>query len=242
MSTYKRPTIDSVEFRDESGSVIDYGNRWADLGVAPDEMYEVVDHPERFKPLHTIASAVVTHVTELFEVDSEEGYGLLSAYPHVPDPEYVDRVVRLTPRSPQAAPITFVWINSPAASIFAGALFHTSYPSCACNACDERWDACADELEEQVFSIISGGLSEHISKPKHPKWSYERGLGLVRGMGQTVSHSLLMRDGISEESGGSSAESIPAELLEAAQLKLRRAGISDSEEGWVPWPKKEPQP
>ncbi len=238
MSTYTRPFIEPLKFRDESGTVIDYGRRWADLEGPPESMYSVVEHPERFAPLHTVAAAVVAHLVENYDVDVEEGYSVLSGHRHAPGAEYVTRAVRLTPRSAFAAPVTLAWTNDPAIRVYAGALFETSSPSCSCEACDERWNECADRLEEQVFSITAGGLPEHVSEPKRPKWSFEWGKGLVQGMGQTISYRLRGLDGESEESGQTRAESVPAEMLESAQITLRAVHLASPTHAWMPWPKK----
>lgn len=239
MSIYTRPFIEALKFRDESGMVIDYGNRWANLDGPPDDMYSVIDHPERFAPLQTVAAAVVDYLTENYDVDVEEGYHLLAGYPHAPDIENIARVVRLTPRSEYAAPITFVWTTDPAIRIYAGVLFDASYPSCSCIACDERWNECADELEEQTFSIVAGGLSEEISEPKRPKWSFEWGKGFVQGMGQTISYRLRGRDGESEQSGQTRAEDTPAEILKSAQATLRAVHAVSSTREWMPWDEKQ---
>lgn len=232
---YTRPFIEALEFRDESGLVIDYGNRWANLDGPPENMYSAIDHPERFAPLHTVAAAVVDYLIENYDVDVEEGHHLLAGYPHAPDTENVARAVWLTPRSEYAASITFVWTTDPGIRIYAGVLFDAVYPSCSCNACDERWNECADELEDQTFSIVEGGLSEHISGPKRPKWSFEWGKGFIQGMGQTISYRLRRRDGESEQGGRTRAESVPAEILESAQTKLLAVHAASPTHGWIPW-------
>ena len=51
MTTYRRPAIAAVGFRDPEGRVIDYGNPWG--GYPPEDTYSVDTHPERFTPLHS---------------------------------------------------------------------------------------------------------------------------------------------------------------------------------------------
>lgn len=237
MSTYTRPFIEALEFRDATGTVIDYGNRWTDLDGPPEDTYSVIDHPERFAPLHTVATAVVEYLIENYDVDVEEGSHLLTERLH--DPEDVTRAVRLTPRSEYATPITFVWASDPAIRIYAGVFFDAVYPSCSCNACDERWNESAGALEEETFSIVEGGLSEDVSEPRRPKWSFDRGTGLVQGMGQTISFRLRGRDGDSEQSSQSRAENVPAATLESAQATLHAVHEASPTHGWLPWPEKQ---
>src|SRR5690625_4141229 len=74
MGGYVRPSVESVEFRDDDGNIIDYGNRWASRGgIPPEDSYSVDGHPERFAPLHTIAAALIDYLVSTYEVDVEEG-------------------------------------------------------------------------------------------------------------------------------------------------------------------------
>lgn len=235
VTSYTRPHIEARVFRDDSGAVIDYGNRWVDLDGPPEDSYSVVEHPERFAPLHVVATALVEHFADVYAVDLEEGIHLLAPHAHTPLAEQVRRVVRLTPHHQHAAPITFVWTDDPAVWIYAGALFQSIYPSCSCNACDEDWEYCADEMEGQTFAIVEGGLSEQVSGPKRPKLSFEWGRGFTVGMGQTVSHRLLRSDGVSEESGMSRAEDVDPQQLELAQARLNGVHSANPSGNWTPW-------
>ncbi|WP_025133002.1 DUF6226 family protein [Leucobacter sp. PH1c] len=238
MRTYTRPPIETLEFRDGSGAVINYGNRWAGLDGPPEDTYSVIHDPERFAPLHTVATAVVEYLIAHTDIDVEEGSHLLAGVLHAPDTEHVVRAVRLTPRSEHAAALTFVWTRDPAIHIHAGVLFSATYPSCACDACDERWDECADQLEEQVFSIVAGGLFEDISAPTRPTWRFEWGRGLVQGMGQTVSYRLRERDGESEQSGQTRAEHVPAAMLQSAHATLQGVHAASPTRDWLSWQEK----
>lgn len=235
MNAYARPFIEPLEFRDDSGAVIDYGNRWDILEGPPDDTYSVLHHPERFAPLHTVATAVVEYLIGNHGVDVDEGYQVLAGHLHTPGPEYVTRAVRLTPRTAYGAPITVVWTTDPAIRIYAGALFDTVYPSCSCDACDERWNECADELEETTFAIVAGGLAEHISGPKRPTLRFEPGMGFVQGMGHTVSYRLRSRDGKSVESGRTRAERVPDGILASARTTLHAVHSANPTHDWTPW-------
>ncbi|WP_395640235.1 DUF6226 family protein [Pseudolysinimonas sp.] len=57
MEGYRRPPIVRGEFRDDTGDVIPYGDRWRD--TPSDELpYSVTTHPERFAPLQDVARAL----------------------------------------------------------------------------------------------------------------------------------------------------------------------------------------
>lgn len=57
MEGYRRPAIDRGAYRDESGALIPYGDRWRDT-PSEDLPYSVTTHPERFAPLHDVARAL----------------------------------------------------------------------------------------------------------------------------------------------------------------------------------------
>lgn len=241
MSEYSRPDIEPVEFRDGDGNIIDYGNRWASLGGSPPEdSYSVEDHPERFAPLHTVATALIDHFVSNYEVDVEEGHQLIADVLHAPSAEETVRAVRLTPRDDACAPLVFVLTGYPTVRLYAGVLFTEFYPSCPCNACDEKWDDVAEELEWQTFSIVGGGFTEEVSEPRRAKLSYSREAGLVKGMGQTVSYRLRALDGASNRGGQSRAKDVPPVLLEAARTKLDAVAAVSVEGNWKPWPPRVP--
>jgi len=59
-----------------------------------------------------------------------------------------------------------------------------------------------------------------VSEPRRAKWSYDRGHGLTKGMGQTVSYRLRSLNGGPTKSGQARAEDVPAALLKGARAKL----------------------
>ncbi|MGO1851887.1 MAG: DUF6226 family protein [Microbacteriaceae bacterium] len=237
---YTRPHVTPTVFEDETGATIQYGDRWASNdGMPPDDSYSVVSNPERFAPLHTVAESIIEHLTATYDVDVETG-------PHVNDEldeptpaDEVVRAVRLTPRDEDCAALTIVLTDFPAVHIYAGVLYSNTYPSCGCDACDERWEDAADELEWETFAIIGGGLTEAVGKPRRPKWKYERGIGLVKGMGQTVSYRIRTAGGDNEKSGQSPAADIPATRLQEVTAKLTALSETSPEGNWKPWPKRQ---
>ncbi|QAY59732.1 hypothetical protein ET475_06840 [Microbacterium protaetiae] len=238
MREYTRPHIEPVEFRDDDGTVIDYGNRWASRGgTPPEDSYSVEEHPERFAPLHTVATALIDYLVTTYDVDVEEGYHVTTNLLHQPAAEQTVRAVRLTPRGDACAPLVFVLTDYPALRLYAGTLFEARYPSCGCKACDERWQEGAEELEWQTFAIVGGGFAETVSEPRRAKWSYDRGYGFVKGMGQTVSYRLCGLDAETENSGQLRAEDVPAALLESARSRLEAVAAVSPDGNWQPWPR-----
>lgn len=237
MTEYLRPRVAPMVFRDESGEVVEYGTHWADReGTPPEDSYSVVSHPERFAPLHTVATALIDHLVAAYDVEREEGQHVTEGLLHPPTPEETVRAVRLTPRSEACAPLVIVLTAFPGVRLYAGVLFSEPYPSCGCDACDERWEPLADELEWETFSIVGGGFAEDVSEPRRATGSYDHGHGLVKGMGQTVSYRLRALDGESQKSGQSRAEDVPAALLRRAGAQLEAVAAASPDGTWLPWP------
>lgn len=237
MGEYSRPDIPAVVLRDEDGTIVEYGRRWAEFGGAPPEdSYSVIEHPERFAPLRTVAAALIDHLVSTYDVEVEEGPQVIADIPHPPALDDTVRAVRLVPKSGSGAPLVVVLTSFPVVHVHAGVLFTTRYPSCGCNACDETWEPVAEELEWQLLAIAGGGFAEEVSPPRRASWSYERGVGLVMGMGQTVSHRLHALDGGSGASGQSRAEDIPPALLARAQATLDAVAAVSADGSWPAWP------
>lgn len=234
MATYTRPRIEQLTFRDAAGSVIDYGNRW--VQGPPGDSYEIVEHPERFAPLHKVATTLIDYLTLNYDVTIEEGYHVTDDLTNVPMPTDVTRAVRLTPRADGCAPIVFILTSFPGVRMYAGALFSAVYPSCGCNACDETWVGAADELEWQAMAIAGGGFTEEVSEPRRPKWIFDWGHGFTQGMGQTASYHLRSLDGLGETAGASRAKDLPTAVLEQARSTLDKVAELSPEASWLPWP------
>lgn len=188
------------------------------------------------------AAALIDDLISTYEVDVDEGHQFTASLLHAPTAEETVRAVRLTPRGEACAPLVFVLTDYPALRLSAGALFSAFYPSCGCNACDERWDALADELEWQTFAIVCGGFAEEVSEPRRAKWSYDRGRGLVKSMGQTVSYRLRALDGEHQQGGQSRAEDVPVALLENARATIKAVTAASVDGNWLPWPPKASRP
>lgn len=235
MSAYQRPPIAPLEFRDATGNIINYGKRWSEFENLPEEAYSVFENLERFAPLQTVADTLIDFLRDHYEVDTEEGLQVATGIPHVPSTDGVTRAVRLTPRSALSAPITVLYTSDPGIRIVAGALLTADFPRCACNACDEIWTDSAEELEQTIFGIVAGGLSEWVSAPRRAKWHFDWGKGFVRGMGRSFSYELRLHDGATIERGESPAESVSSETLNAAVMTLEGVRAGSPRGNWIPW-------
>jgi hypothetical protein len=155
MSSYRRPAIMAIVYRDSAGEPIRYGERWRS-GSPPEESYSRTSNLARFQPLQTIADALISHLGETFDVVVDDDPTWAADLLHPRDD--VTRAVRVTPAS--GAPLTLVYTSFPSVILHAGALFELLYPVCGCDACDESWSTLADELEWQVLAVAAGGLRE----------------------------------------------------------------------------------
>ena len=160
---YVRPPISSPTILDDEGVPIPYGHRWT--GLPPDDMYSVVRHPERFEPLATTADALISFIQETYDAkieitqvrDRELKSPILN-----PDVQQLRKVVTLTPRRPDSAPLTIIVTDFPSVEVEGGMFFRQVFPDCGCDACDEDWESVADMLENIVFAIVNGTFSESL--------------------------------------------------------------------------------
>lgn len=187
MTAYVRPHIESVDCYDDAGNLIPYGERWE--GSPPEHTYSAVTHPERFSPLRLVADALIDHLTQTYEVEVQEGLGLLAAIDSdlflVPEADSVDRAIRLVPSDPDCAPITFIYTSSPTVYVLAGIFADFLFPSCGCDACDETWEGGAEAMEDAVLAIVTGKFKESVRLNPLRKISYQRGMGICAGMGRS---------------------------------------------------------
>lgn len=101
----------------------------------------------------------------------------------------------------------------PGIYLHAGLLHDFHYPTCGCDACDETWQGAADDLEQDVLTVVSGGYRESVGAGARPWLEYE-----MTSLG-------------GGHSGRGERETIPAERLKAARHVLRHLP-----DGWAAWP------
>lgn len=213
MSSYVRPVVEAAVFRDEHGRVIEYGNRWE--GSPPEDTYSVYEHPERFAPLHTVADVLIAHLRDSYDVSVEEGDFVVADLVRAPSYDVV-RAVRMRPRDPACASLTMVMTAYPGIYLHAGVLHDFHYPVCGCDACDSTWQAEADELEQQVFAVVTGHYRETLERRDGETW---------------VGHAFTYPNGTS--SGESREDGMPPERWAAAESALRSVVA-----GWPAWPRR----
>jgi len=209
MTSYVRPAIASPVFHDDDGAVIEYGSRWPDS--PPEESYSVDRHPERFAPLHVIAEALVAHLRAAYDVEVDEGTDVADDLIH-PLHDVV-RAVRVRPRDPACAALTFVFTGYPGILLHAGQLHDSRYPACGCEACDEEWSRLADDLEQQVLAIVTGNYRESVGSGRHPLIESETTFPNGSSWSQTC------------------GEEVPAERLASAVEALAGRSVP-----WAAWP------
>lgn len=240
MTEYERPRVAALEFRNDQGVVIDFGNRWSyDGDEPPEESYSRETHLERFAPLHTVARALIDHLIARYDVSIEHGPGVAEAMLRSWEPGEVVHAIRLTPNSATAAPLTIVLTGLPGVLVEAGVLHSFAYPSCGCDACDETWETAADDLEWHVLAVVGGHYREHVSVPRALHIHLEPNGDLVQDMGQTVEYELETGDRERAESGASRAEEVPAPVLRRAELRLRALAAVAPDGRWRAWPRRD---
>ncbi|MCR2816626.1 DUF6226 family protein [Microbacterium jiangjiandongii] len=209
MTDYVRPDVAPQTFTDDAGTTVVYGNRWEQS--PPSDSYSVVSNRERFAPLHAVADALIAWLDETFDVavvdDPAASDDLLRL------PASVTRAVRVTPRDPDAAVLTFVFTAFPGVILHAGLLHDFPFPVCGCDACDETWERGADELEWTVRTVVEGGFAEGIDRRRELSVFFS-----------------LDEPGVASSSGSGRAEDYPADRLLVAAPLLPR------DELWAPWP------
>lgn len=213
MPEYRRPPLPQRRYLDENGTPIHYGRRWGEDGP-PEETYSRTRDLDRFAGLHDVGRALVSWLESEFEVAVDAGKQD-DPYPvfGVVDPV---EVVRVTPSTTSAAPITFAFTTFPGIALRAGALHDFHFPVCGCDACDDDVVLVADDLERTVQAIVAGRYTESIGDhdPSFP--------------GGAVSHRLTWEDG-GWSGGAGRLEDTPADRIRLARATLPADGR------WVAW-------
>jgi hypothetical protein len=230
MAPYVRPPLSREVYLDDAGRPFEYGHRWGDDGP-PEESYGVDTHPERFAALHTVADALVDHLTGTYAVDvvtadltdvdltahspDAPGHPVLAGWDDV---ERVRRAVVLRPRRDDAAPITLAWDDYPGVQVRAGALVSARFPTCGCDACDDTAASLSRDLETLVLGVAAGRMHE---------WVRRAGLGLRTCW---VGVSTTADDG--EWQSGEERRDRRDPAVRAGRARLRRL----PQGRWRPWP------
>ena len=145
--TYVRPSWPPQEYRDAAGEVINYGHRWC-MNSPPNDTYSVVTHPQRFTPVVAVAHALIAHLVDTYEV-TETG----------------DKERTILDPGPGRARLVFAMSeDAPSVRVDAGVWSMQAFPFCGCDACDDDVEALVSDMEQYVFAVVAGGLSEVLSR------------------------------------------------------------------------------
>lgn len=110
-----------------------------------------------------------------------------------------------------------MFTSYPAVIVHAGLLYDFVYPDCGCDACDEAWDAQADEMEWHALAVVAGNYTEYVRS----------------GLSSWVGHEIARVDGGEWSGTECRAMDLPKHRLRAARRRLKAlAG------GWKPWPRR----
>lgn len=135
------------------------GHRWGFAGP-PREAYSRVTDPERFATLHDAAEGLLDGLEREFQAQRSEGYGL--------DPE-LERAsnllypsVMLLPRDTGAAPLIIAFSAFPGVRARFGRWYVVAFPTCGCDACDERAESETERLRSLIDNMTAGRFREAI--------------------------------------------------------------------------------
>lgn len=151
-SPFERPTWSDGVFRDETGNVIEYGNRWPD--GPPEWAYGATTNLERFAPLHQVAAHLVEYLGHAYQVSASEEPDLARTLDDEP-PDFV-RLVLLSPHAGDGDTLTVVFTSFPGVVIYVGSRFSEAFPACGCDACDDASEDVAESLVRRVLALASG--------------------------------------------------------------------------------------
>ena len=138
------------------------GDRWGWDGP-PDEAYERVTNPERYRPLHAAAIELLRRLEREFAVERLDGDDANDGLYRVP---LMRPPTRLVPHHPRAAPITVALTAFPGVMVRFGSRFTKAFPACGCDACDASPDEEIEEMTAMVEAVVSGGVRESIEVPR----------------------------------------------------------------------------
>ncbi len=169
MAQFVRPPIAVRAYQDDDGTVINYGHRW-ERKSPPDESYSVTSNLDRYEPLHEVARALIDYLESTYEVTLENDASCIADFLR---PQGVLEAVRVSPRDPTCATLTFGFSSYPGVFLHVGVLHDFAFPTCGCDACDEGIDDLLDHLEATVFAVIGGNYRESVISRRRRLTTYE---------------------------------------------------------------------
>ena len=194
------------------------GSRWG-FGEPPLEAYSRVTDAERFRPLHTAMVEMILRLEAAFDVERAEGCGL--------DEELEKRInlarpsVRLSPRDPDAAPISVAFSDFPGLHVRFGRWSTELFPVCGCDACDESAEGEIERITRMIDSVTDRGFREAVQHSLIPFF----GSGWLETEFRTSVYS---------HSSGS--------ILDNSQARRMTGGRRRLELNWRPWARRQGPP
>jgi hypothetical protein len=126
------------------------------------EAYSRVTNPERFRPLHTLALALVDRLTADYDVARTDAFALL---PGMQSFEHARAPVTLTPLAPDAAPVAIAFTTFPSLIVRYGRWLADPFPACGCDACGETAAGEGERLEGLLRAVAAGHFREELTIP-----------------------------------------------------------------------------
>ena len=130
--------------------------------AARPEAYSRVTNPERFRPLHTLALALVDGLTADYDLARTGAFALLpgmQSFAHARAP------VTLTPVAPDAAPVAIAFTTFPSLIVRYGRWLADPFPACGCDACGETAAGERERLEDLLRAVVTGHFREELTIP-----------------------------------------------------------------------------
>jgi Family of unknown function (DUF6226) len=180
----------------------------------PLEAYSRVTNPERFRPLHTLALALLDRLAAEYDVLRTEEFDL--SYDMTPSPD-ARPPVRLVPARATAAPIAIAFSTQPSLAVRYGLWRSEPFPSCACDACAATAEGEFDRLRREVEHVVAGRFTERVAIPF---------IG-----GATLAYTLGENDGSGRGWGRG------RRAISRAQARAL-VGDGPREMRWQPWPRR----
>ena len=190
------------------------GSRW-EHSAPPLEAYSRVTDAERFMPLHTAMMDLILRLETAFHIERVEGYGLDE---ELEKPFNLARSsVRLSPRDPDAAPISVAFSDFPGLHVRFGRWSTELFAVCGCDACDESAEGEIKRITRMVDSVTHGGFREAVQRSIVPFV----GSGWLETECRTPNSM-----------HGSKSR------LDGSQARLMSGGRRPLELNWRPWPRR----
>jgi hypothetical protein len=157
----------------------------------PEEAYGRVTDPGRYGALHAAGRDLLDRLTADHAVDRDDGDASLD--PALTGGVTAEAVVRLGPRSPDAAPLTVAFTSFPGLVVRFGHWVVRPFPWCGCDACAEEPDHLVDELTAGVAALVAGRFTERLTgSGRRRRLAYRLGDVEVDGQGvdaRTAAHT-----------------------------------------------------